>query len=291
MRFSLRIIFILLLINIFIWGFFFWPKKHDLVITFLDVGEGDSIFIKFPYGGNMLVDSGPGGRYDSGKETIIPYLRQMGIKKIDVLALTHAHADHIGGILSVIEEMRVGMAVDSGEPHTSFLYRNLLETIDEKDIPFHVLHEGQEITGFRNIKILILNPPASHFTGTRSDLNNNSIVMKISFNEIDFLLCGDIESEAEKRLACYGSLLSSEVIKIPHHGSSSSVYGLFLKLVKPEVGIVSCGYNNIYNHPHIETLKIYENLKTRILRTDKNGAIIINSNGRSYKVKTLKKCD
>jgi competence protein ComEC len=106
---------------------------------------------------------------------------------------------------------------------------------------------------------------------------------------VDFLFCADIESEAEERLTAYGSLLASKIIKVPHHGSSTSIYYPFLNLINPEVGIISCGYKNPYGHPHSRVLKVYKNLGVKIYRTDKNGAIIVSSDGKSYKIKVTKK--
>jgi competence protein ComEC len=284
---SLRIILILFLLNLLIWGFFFRPKAPLLAVTFLDVGKGDSIFINFPHGGDMLIDGGSGGQYNSGRKIILPYLRREGIKKIDVVVLTHPHSDHIGGLMPVIEKMKVGLIIDSGQPHTSFMYKDFLELADKKDIPFHVARDGEKVTGFRGVDILILNPPVKAFAGTESDLNNNSLVMKIIFNQVNFLFCGDIEVEAEERLTGYGALLNSEIIKVPHHGSSASVYSPFLNLVNPETGIISCGYKSIYGHPHRKTLKAYKKLNAKIYRTDKDGAITIISDGSGYSVKTM----
>ncbi|MBL7170972.1 MAG: MBL fold metallo-hydrolase [Candidatus Omnitrophica bacterium] len=286
MKFSFRIILILSLINLLVWGVFLWPRTPTIVVTFFDVGQGDSAFITFPQGGNMLIDGGPGGEYNRGERVILPYLRKKGIRRIDAVALTHPHADHLGGLIPVMEKMKIGIVIDSGAPHTSFLYRQFLELVDKKDIPFYIAHEGDEVTGFKDIKILILNPPLKPFTGTDSDLNNNSLVMKIIFNQVDFLFCADIQLEAEEKLTGYGTLLASKIIKVPHHGSSTSIYDQFLNLVSPQEGIISCGYKNQYKYPHSRTLKAYKKLNTKIYRTDRTGAIIVTSDGKSYRMLT-----
>lgn len=281
------LILLLLLSAILIWTAVLYKPAHLLKATFLDVGQGDSIFFQLPYGGNMLIDGGGGGRYDMGKR-VVAYLRRQGVRRIDILLLTHPHDDHVGGLITVLKNFRVGLVLDSGQAHTSYSYEEFLKLIEEKGIPYRIIKAGGEIKGFKEVKILVLNPPLYFLEGTESDINNNSLVLKVIHGKVSLLLTGDIEREAEERLLRYGHYLKSTIIKVPHHGSSTSSTPSFLALVNPRVAVIPVGRRNPFRHPSPQVLRRYEEKDVKVYRTDRQGAIILTSDGRSFRVRTMK---
>ena len=281
------LILLLLLWASLIWTAVLYKPARLLRATFLDVGQGDSTFFQFPYGGNMLIDGGTGGKYDMGKR-VVAYLRRQGVRRIDILLLSHPHDDHVGGLITVLKNFPVGLVLDSGQAHTSYSYEEFLKLIEGKRIPYRIIKEGGEIKGFKGVRITVLNPPPHLLEGTDSDINNNSLVLKVTYGKVSLLLTGDIEREAEERLLRYGHYLKSTIIKVPHHGSRTSSTPDFLGLVNPQVAVIPVGRRNPFRHPSPQVLQRYEKRGTTIYRTDRQGAIILTSEGRSFQVRTMK---
>jgi len=225
----------------------------------------------------MLIDGGVGGRYDKGKK-IVAYLRRQGVRRINILLLTHPHEDHVGGLITVLKSFPVGLVLDSGQVHTSFSYEEFLKLIEEKRIPYRIIRAGEKIKGFKGVKIFALSPPPYLLEGTGSDINNNSVVLKIIHGRVSLLFTGDIEREAEEQLLRYGSYLESTIIKVPHHGSRTSSSPDFLDLVNPKVAIISVGKKNPF----------YKERGVRVYRTDRQGAIIVTSGKGRFRVRTMK---
>ncbi|MBA7483426.1 ComE operon protein 3 [subsurface metagenome] len=273
----------LCLITIFIWGNIFASQDKLLKVTFLDVGQGDSFFIQFPDKRNMLVDGGD-GRFD----TLPSYLWDERIRKIDYLVLTHPHADHVTGLVDVLSSFKVGEVWDSGQEFTSPEYEEFLRIITNKRIPYKILRAGEKLSIAPGIGIDILHPQEKFLKGGGSEPNNNSIVMKLSYGKVKFLLTGDIEREAEGLIVKkYGSRLKSTILKVPHQGSKTSSTLKFLEKVSPECAIISVGGHNPFGHPNPEILKRYQNLEIKVYRTDKNGAITITTDGKDYRIRTM----
>ncbi|MCG2675974.1 DNA internalization-related competence protein ComEC/Rec2 [bacterium] len=275
----------LCLTAIFIWGNIFISQDKLLKVTFLDVGQGDSIFIQFPDRKSMLIDGGD-GRFD-----ILPsYLWDEGIRRIDYLVLSHPHADHVTGLINVLFSFKIGEVWDSGQEFTSPEYEKFLRIIDDRRISYKIVRAGQRLDITPRIKINILHPQERFLKGGGSEPNNNSIVMKLSYGEVNFLFTGDIEKEAEELLEIrYGDQLPSTILKAPHQGSRTSSTLKFLKKTSPECAIISVGANNLFGHPHPEVLKRYQKLEIKRYRTDENGAITITTDGKDYWVKTMQK--
>ncbi|GAH88760.1 unnamed protein product, partial [marine sediment metagenome] len=220
----------LYLIAIFIWGNIFVPQDRLLKVTFLDVGQGDSIFIQFPDKKNMLIDGGD-GRFD-----ILPsYLWDEGIRRIDYLVLTHPHADHVTGLINVLSSFKVGEVWDSGQKFPSPEYEKFLRIIDDKRIPYKIVRAGERLSIAPGIGIDILHPQEKFLKGGGSEPNNNSIVIRLFYKRVAFLFTGDIEKEAEEFLERkYGTQLHSTILKVPHQGSRTSSTLKFLEKVSPE---------------------------------------------------------
>ena len=284
---------------IFILDVAYWNLKDlfqkDLRLAFIDVGHGDSILIEFPKGYKMLMDGGGlhEDRFDIGKKVIAPLLWKKKIRRIDTLVLTHPDPDHLKGLIFIASQFSIGQFWDNGFQTESESYLQLKKILEEKKIKIQSLNEETPSQMINGVEISILNPSAWKITQRKvqnpRDLNNFSLVMKLRFKNVSVLLTGDIEKEAEERILRKGYLLRADILKIPHHGSSSSSSPPFLERVKPTYAILSVGERNIGRLPHPEVLKRYLRLGSRILRTDKNGAITVTTDGQNIEVNTFLK--
>lgn len=255
-------------------------QASNLVVHFIDVGQGDSILIQTSTGATVLVDAGD---TKAGRDVVVPYLRKLGIRHLDMVVMTHPHFDHIGGLIPVIETYSVGQVLADGQIHTTRTYEDLLRLILEKEIPFRLVRAGGELTISGLDEVLILNPTEPLLKG----LNNNSVVLWIRYGQVALLFTGDIEAEAEARILAEGKLPKAEVLKVAHHGSSTSTTPAFLRAVSPKEAIISLGAGNTYSHPHARTLQSLDKAKIRVRRTDLEGTILVISDGVSYRIQSV----
>lgn len=262
------------------------PIKNALRIDFIDVGQGDSILIKTPDGASALIDAGE----DDYGTKVVAHLRDAGIRKLNLVIMSHPHSDHIGGMQSVLNAFPVGGVLDSGYVHGSALQRSVLETIKRKNIPFAKARAGTTKLLGSKTKIEILAPREPLLHGTESDANNNSVVCRVVYGNVRILLMGDAEIEEQGRIIASGSNLESQVLKLSHHGSSDGTNLELLRWVKPEYIIISVGSGNEYGHPHRSVLRMIATEQTgaRIYRTDMNGTVTILTDGRQIAAETEK---
>ena len=261
-------------------------NNNKLIIIFLDVGQGDSILIIFPNQKTMLIDGGDRDQSDS----ILSLLKEYNIEKIDNVVATHPHADHIGGLLNIIQNVPIGKIYDSGQEHNTQTFENYLDLIESKRIPFSLARENNEIDDIDSkVDIKIVNPPEPLFTGTGNDINDNSIVLKLTYGNFSILLTGDIGEISEERLVNNKNIKDIDILKVAHHGSKYSSTKEFLQSVNPQIAVILVGENNRYGHPHLETLERLENQESiqHIFRTDIDGTIILITDGNQYAMKSL----
>lgn len=254
--------------------------SEDLLVHFIDVGQGDSELLQFA-GKNMLIDAGD---QDSGPG-VTSYLRSHGVTSLNLVVATHPHSDHIGGLITVLNDFPVGQVLDSGQTHTSQTFENYLNLIDQKNIPFTVAERGQTIDLDPSLQIEVLSPPATLFSG---DLNQNSIVLMVTYCNVSFLFMGDAGIEAEDSIMAAGYDLQSDILKVGHHGSSSSSSSVFLSRVMPTSSIIEVGAGNDYGHPTQKTLNALSGIGSKVYRTDTNGNVEITTDGQTYTVTTEK---
>jgi beta-lactamase superfamily II metal-dependent hydrolase len=263
--------------------------SQNLTMSFIDVGQGDSILVILPNTKTLLIDGGE--RQSSGK--VLSTLQEYGLSYIDVIVATHPHADHIGGLIDVINTVNVGQVLDSGQMHTTQTFEDLLDAIYNKQIPLRSVSEGESINLDPTVKIDVLNPPASTPNGANNDaeFNDNSVVLKLTYGNFSALLTGDMEERNEARLVFKNAtMLDADVLKAGHHGSQTSSSLAFLNAVTPEGVIISLGAGNSYGHPHQEALdRISASGAQYLLRTDVFGTITVTSNdGGNYSILTEK---
>jgi competence protein ComEC len=245
---------------------------------FLDAGQGDASVILYN-GTVILIDAGDA---DEGSR-IVSDLRTLGADHIDLLVATHPHTDHIGGMREVLAAFPVDRVLEAGIPHTSSVYEEFLETIDRKGIPYITAERGLALTPDPDLRILVLSPPKERIEG---DLNANSIVLKISYGTISFLFTGDAGTAAEDVLLATGVSPRADILKVSHHGSADATSARFIAAVRPQLAVISLAADNPYGYPHRETQDILTTAGVTLYRTDRDGTILIRSDGISYSVAT-----
>ena len=258
--------------------------EGKLRVHFLDIGQGDAALIVSPTGKTVLVDAGPRG----GDRVVRHALASEGHRGIDLAVFTHAHADHIGGMIKVIESVPVKRVLDPGYDHTSATYQTLLATMKKHKVPMTLAREGRRIDIGGGAALEVLAPEAELLKGTRSDANTNSIVLRLTHGEFSLLLTGDAEEPTERMLLRRPERLASTILKVAHHGSRHSTLPSFLAAVAPAAAIISCGVENKYGHPHEKVLERLGALNVGVFRTDLHGTVSLESNGTEWKVRTTR---
>jgi competence protein ComEC len=280
----------------------FPPRRSagKLEVTLLDVGQGDSIFVVSPWGRTLLIDGGgafggfPGheehGGIDPGEEAVSPYLWSRGYQKLDVVALTHAHQDHLGGLTAILENFRVGRLWIGREVASPALAK-LEELARAKKIPIEHETRGKNFA-WDGVAGQFFWPEIPSTEAALPAKNNDSLVLRLHYGSRTILLPGDAEKEAERAILAENSenSLQADVLKIGHHGSKNSTMPDFLAAVNPRVAIISAGEENPYGHPSPELLGRLEAARVRVLRTDRDGAVHVLTDGDHVEVACFVAC-
>ena len=253
---------------------------RDLQINFVDVGQGDSTFIITPKNKTILIDGGGSntGSFDVGENTLLPYVLDKGYNKIDFMIISHFDSDHVGGLLTILEEIKVEKILIAKQEEQSENYKRFLNIVKEKNIPVIIGKEGDKINIEKDLYLDILFPESEQIE--ENMINNNSLVFNMHYNNFSMLFTGDIEEIAEKRIIeiTNKSRLKADIIKIPHHGSKTSSTRELLERVLPKIALIGVGKDNLFGHPSSETIDKLDELEIKTYRTDINGEIMINVN-------------
>ena len=251
--------------------------ENELGVFYLDIGQGDAILLEND-GKTMLIDTGSGIEVMS----LLNFLDARSIKTIDYLLLTHAHEDHIGSAPDVIRRYEIGEVYMPEKLHTTKIFEDTLDAFEAKNIMIHPARAGVSFS-FGNAECLLLSPNKDY-----DDINNSSIVMLLAFGSSSFIFTGDAEAKAERDILSAGYNIRADVLKVGHHGSSTSTSEEFLSAVNPKLAVISLGADNSYGHPHTETMDVLSTQEAQIYRTDEKGTITLISDGQNITVITDK---
>lgn len=277
------------LVTLFIWTAALSYEGHILKVTYLDVGQGDSMFVEFPNGDNILIDGGPyDSKFDTGERVIYPFLQHKGIGKVDWMVSTHPHNDHAGGLTYTVDNFRVGEVITGSYGLTTATFEELRARLDKKTIKYH---DAQPGVIFRDgdIRVEVVSPQTPCESGSESSrMNENSVVLRVAYKGVSFLFTGDIGEKTERLLVDSGRDIKAAVLKVPHQGSKTSSSWQFLRTVQPSVGIIPVGWRNMYHHPSRMILGRYKWLGIETYRTDRQGAITVVTDGRRGWIRTMR---
>ena len=263
----------------------FFPR--NLKIYFIDVGQGDSTLIITPSNQKILIDGGGSENYEVGKNTLVPYLLDRKINRIDYILISHFDQDHVGGIIELLEEVKVEKIIISKQIKITEQYIKLIKIAKYKNIKIIQVKKGDKLKIEPNLIIDILFPDTNQIT--ENAINNNSIVAKITYKNLKILFTGDIEEIAEKELIKLykNNELRADILKVAHHGSKTSSTQEFLNLVKPKIALIGVGKNNNFGHPNKDVLERLKYIGTKVYRTDECGEIMISINKKCINLTTM----
>lgn len=252
---------------------------HKLTVSFIDVGQADSILIQISNGKNVLIDAGNNG----DAATIVNYLKAQNISRLDYVIATHSHEDHIGGMDTVIRTFDIGQVVMPKESSNTQTFRDLLTAIANKGLKPIEAKAGVKLDLGSEVNAELLAPNSSGY----EDINDYSAVLRLVYGKNSFLFTGDAEAQSESEMLHLGSQLKADVLKVGHHGSRTSSTAGFLKLVAPKYAVISVGKGNTYGHPTQEALGRLSGVAATIYRTDEAGTVVCESDGETLTFKTL----
>ncbi len=252
-------------------------SEGRLRITFLDVGQGSSILIRLPNGGNVLID---GGSREQGEEVVADLVR-LGVDTLDAVVISHADEDHSGGLIDVIDSVPVSTVYDSGYPHTTQTYADLLDAVDRSGARYVETRTGERIDLDPDVEMEFIYPDTLN-EGT----NESSLALRLNYGEFAAQLVGDLGFAEEQELLAAGRLSPVTLMEVGHHGSAGSSSTEFLEALSPEVGVIQVGSDNSYGHPSQEALSRLQAQGIEIYRTDLQGEITVTTDGRVYRIRT-----
>lgn len=258
-----------------------------LEVYFFDVGQGDSELIRLPGGENILIDAGT----SSTEDELVGELRSLGAETLDLVVATHPHADHIGGMAAVIDAFDVRQVVmprvSESDTPTTKTYENLLQSIADKGLTITPAEPGDELLSSGGAVLTVLAPNGEDY----GDLNNYSVVLRLTYGEDSFLFTGDAEEASEEEMLSLDWPLTATVLKCGHHGSETSTSPAFLDAVSPQYAVISCGVDNDYGHPDAVTLEKLEAAGVEVFRTDRQGTILASTEGSGVTMTALGKAE
>ena len=258
-----------------------FDSAEQVKVHILDIGQGDAILIQSTKE-NILIDGGNKGQ----GENVIQYLKKFNVKQLNAVISTHQDADHIGGLADVIDAFPVKSVFAPRVTHTTFAYRNFLQSVKAKQLKIHVAKEGISIPVEENMLKLQFIGPIKEYV--QSDLNDWSAVLLMQYGVNKFLFTGDAETRAEEDMLAAHLIPKVDVLKVSHHGAKEATNANFLSQAKPTYAAISVGTDNRYDHPTSEALNRLKKAHAKIYRTDEDGTITFSSNGKNISVKEEK---
>lgn len=274
---------LLMLVGFLVWNFFgggFSDNLEELTVHYIDVGQGDSIYIKSG-DTDMLIDCGESGDC----EKVISYLDGMGITDIDYVVGTHPHSDHMGGMSKIVENFNIGEMIiphiDESDTPTTKYFEKFLNACSVKNLSLTEAEIGRKIS-LGDAELEIIAPCSEDY----SNVNNYSVTFIMNHGDNSFIFSGDAEKLAENEMIESGKLQDIDVYKVGHHGSDTSSSEDFLNVIKPDYAVISCGVGNSYGHPCDITIENLSKFTDKIYRTDISGTVVFTSDGKNLDVKT-----
>ena len=276
------------------------PPDGRLTITVLDVGQGDAIVVRTPRGHTILIDSGgrlergpgAGGRSPAelvGERVVLAYLKREGIRRVDLLVNTHPHGDHVGGLAPILRALRVDAIADSGQPYGGRAFNDGLREAALHHVPIHVARCGDRWSTDDGVTLSVLSPCGALFADGKNDVNENSVVVMVAYQDFRMLCMGDAGFQAEQRLLASGADLHADVLKVGHHGSAYSSATNFVAAVHPSYALISVGRHNVFGHPAATTRATLRSAGAETYRTDLCGATIVEA-GTTLRSTTMLRC-